>query len=65
MFNHPMLTTLDNREGYQEEYGEDRWISIGLLYVMVGIVVYTERKGDIIRIISDRKAIKAEARRYE
>lgn len=61
MFNHPMLTLLDDRE----DYGEERWIAIGLLRQMVGVVVYVERYEDTIRIISARKATKNEVRRYE
>ena len=61
VFHHPMLTFLDERE----MYGEDRWISIGWISSLVGVVVYTEREGDVIRIISARKATKQEVRRYE
>lgn len=61
MFNHPMLTLLDNRE----DYGEERWIAIGWILAVVGVVIYTERKGDVTRIISARKATKHEVRRYE
>ena len=61
IFNHPMLTALDDREDYEE----DRWISIGWLYAIVGVVVYTERRGDVIRIISARKATRQELQRYE
>jgi len=38
MFNHPMLIRLDRRH----EYGEDRWIGIGLLRNIVAVVVYVE-----------------------
>jgi uncharacterized protein len=61
MFNHPMLTLVDHRE----DYGEERWIGIGWLKTLMGVVVYTERKGDLIRIISARKAVKQEVRYYE
>lgn len=61
IFNHPMLTLLDERE----EYGEDRWIGIGWIKALVGVVVYAERHGDVIRIISARKATKQEVRHYE
>lgn len=60
MFRHPMLTLGDRRA----DYGEDRWIGIGWLRSIVGVVVYTERKGDVIRIISARKATKEEMRHY-
>ena len=61
MFNHPMLTVADTRE----DYGEERFIAIGLMKLHVGVVVYTERVGDVIRIISARKATNNEVKRYE
>jgi uncharacterized protein len=61
IFNHPMLTQLDERD----DYGEARWIVLGRIYALIGVVVYTERRGDVIRIISARKATKHEVRRYE
>ena len=61
MFNHPMLTVIDNRE----DYGEERWISLGWIQQLIGVVVYVERHEDTIRIISARKATKHEVRRYE
>ena len=61
MFSHPMLALFDNTRGYAEE----RWIGIGWLHVMIGVVVYTERDEEVIRIISARKATKYEVRRYE
>ncbi len=39
MFNAPMLTKRDDRH----EYGEDRWIAIGLLDARVVVLIYTER----------------------
>jgi len=61
MFANPMLIALDDRE----EYGEDRWIGLGMLKTRVVVVVYTERDGDTIRIISLRKALRHERERYE
>lgn len=61
IFSHPMLVMLDDRE----VYGEERWIAIGWIHALVGVVVYAERQGDVIRIISARKATKHEVRRYE
>ncbi len=61
IFNHPMLTLEDTRAAY----GEVRWVAIGWLKALVGVVVYTEQIGDTIRIISARKATKREVRRYE
>lgn len=61
IFNHPILTLLDERE----EYGEDRWIGIGWIRSLIGVVIYTEQIDNVIRIISARKATKSEVRRYE
>jgi len=60
LFNQPMLSLLDNRGNY----GEDRWVGIGILPGLVSVVAYTERNGDIIRIISARKATKREVKAY-
>lgn len=61
MFDFPMLVSLDDRT----DYGEDRWIGIGLLSSRTSVVVYIERTGDVIRIISLRKALSHERQRYE
>ncbi len=61
IFNHPMLSMLDERE----DCGEERWVAIGWIHALIGVVVYTERQGNVIRIISARKATKQEVRRYE
>ncbi|BBP74604.1 MULTISPECIES: BrnT family toxin [Pseudomonas] len=60
IFQHPMLALRDDRT----DYGEERWISIGWIKILLGVVVYTERRGDAIRIISARKATKQEAKYY-
>ncbi len=62
VFDNPMLIQLDARYDYDEE----RWIGIGLLNHLVVVVVYVERSdGEIIRIISMRKAMNYERRRFE
>lgn len=61
IFNLPMLVALDERE----DYGEDRWIGIGLLNGRVVVVVYTELDDETTRIISLRKALSHERKRYE
>ncbi|MGH8352198.1 MAG: BrnT family toxin [Pseudomonas sp.] len=61
IFNHPLLALPDEREGYDEE----RWIALGWIRTLLGVVVYTERRGDVIRIISARKATRGEVRHYE
>ncbi len=51
LFKRPMLREIDNRK----EYGEERWIGIGLLQEAVVVTIYTLRS-DVIRIISVRRA---------
>ncbi len=61
MFDQPMVISLDTRK----DYGEDRWIGIGLLGSGCAVVVFVEQNEDVIRIISARKAEKHEQKRYE
>ncbi len=62
VFAGPMLIRLDMRQ----DYGEDRWIGIGITNGRVVVVVYTEQdNGETIRIISLRKALKHERKRFE
>ncbi len=60
MFQHPMVTFLDQRQ----DYGEDRWIGIGILKTLLAVVVFTEPKPDTVRIILARKATRNEERIY-
>jgi uncharacterized DUF497 family protein len=52
MFQHPMVTFLDQRK----DYGEERWIGIGILKTILAVVVFSEPGENTIRIISARKA---------
>ncbi|HEY2762146.1 MAG TPA: BrnT family toxin [Pirellulales bacterium] len=61
IFAAPMLVRLDDRK----EYGEERWVGIGYLSVTVAVVVWVERRDDVTRIISARKANRKERERYE
>jgi uncharacterized DUF497 family protein len=56
-----MLVELDDRI----DYGEDRWIGIGILQARIVIIVYTELDEEKIRIISLRKALSHERQTYE
>jgi len=57
-----MLTLLDTRE----DYGEDRWIGIGILESICVVVAFTERSdGEVIRLISMRKALNHERKAFE
>lgn len=55
------LTNLDDRL----DYGENRYQVIGMASSRVLFVVYTERLGNTIRVISARKANKRERAVYE
>lgn len=61
MFTALLLSELDDRM----DYGEDRWIGIGILRGRITVIVYTERDDETIRIISLRKAQRHERIRYE
>ena len=61
IFEAPMRTALDTRE----DYGEVRWNGVGLLGNRIVVVVFAERGEDTIRIISLRKALKHERKKFE
>ncbi|NJK55528.1 MAG: BrnT family toxin [Pleurocapsa sp. SU_5_0] len=61
MFEGEMLIELDDRF----DYGEDRWFGIGFLGFGIAVVVWTERRKDVIRIISARRANRYEQKRFE
>jgi uncharacterized protein len=48
----------------REDYGEDRFATIGLSASLLLYVVYTVRHGETLRLISARKANANERRRY-
>ena len=54
-------------EGFDPEHSEeeDRFFIIGLSSRRLLFVVYAEREGDMVRIISARKAVKKEQEEYE
>lgn len=61
IFDGPILTEIDDRN----DYGEVRETSLGLLNgIVVLMVVHTERE-NTTRLISARKAVPRERRRYE
>lgn len=47
------------------DYGEDRWIALGNMFNRVVVLVFIEKHESTIRIISARKATKAERKIYE
>ncbi|MBN3910983.1 MAG: BrnT family toxin [Nostoc sp. NMS1] len=61
IFRLPLRISLDNRQ----DYGEDRLIGLGMLDGRIVVVVFTELDEETIRIISLRKALPYERKRYE
>ncbi len=62
VFQRPLLTTLDDRE----DYGEDRWMGIGMLDdTRVVVLVYVEIDEETTRVISLRKALSHERKQYQ
>ena len=48
----------------RDDYGEDRWATIGLAYSAVLYGVYTVRHEETIRLVSARKANANERKQY-
>lgn len=61
IFEGPVLQAIDLRG----DYGEDRWIGVGMLGNRVVVVTFTERNAESIRIISLRKALGHERDKFE
>ena len=61
LFGGNRLIFLDARK----DYGEKRFITVGLISDRLIVAVYTQRQEEIIRIISIRKANSREKERYE
>ena len=61
LFDGPMVVKLDTRRNY----GEERFIGVGLLHNAVILVVFVEKRQTTIRIISARKATKHERERFQ
>ena len=59
-FLNQRLERVDDRE----DYGEVRWIALGLVDMEVYRVVYTMRAEDLVRILSAQKASKDEKEFY-
>ncbi len=61
VFQGPLLARPDTRK----DYGEDRWIGIGLLKGRVVVISFAQCAEDVIRIISLRKADRDERKAFE
>jgi len=53
------------RPDVREDYGEERWIGIGMIRGRVALVAFAELPHDTIRIISLRRADHEERQEYE
>ncbi len=60
MFDGNVVMVEDDRFNY----GEQRFITLGLLRGRVVVIVHTERENDCIRIVSTRRATKYEQQTY-
>jgi len=61
VFRGPIKARPDTRE----DYGEERWTALGLLRDRVVALAFSQLPGDIIRIISFRKADRDEREEFE
>jgi uncharacterized protein len=61
IFEGPMLVQADTRE----DYGESRWVGIGITNGRAAVVVFVEGEDDSIRIVSLRKANQYERKLFE
>ncbi|MEO0647634.1 MAG: BrnT family toxin [Cyanobacteria bacterium J06650_10] len=61
VFSLPIAVEIDERY----DYNESRLIAIGMLQGRVVVIVYTEPDRRTVRIISMRKALTHERKRYE
>jgi uncharacterized protein len=53
------------RPDTREDYGEERWIGIGMIQGRLALAAFSEPTPDTIRIISLRKADHEERKEYE
>src|SRR4051794_29397088 len=60
IFDGPLVTFPDERE----DYGEDRWIPMGLLPPEVVFILYVDPGENTIRVISPKKANRHEQQLY-
>jgi uncharacterized protein len=61
IFRMPVRISADQRQNY----GEERWVGLGLLDGRVVVVIFTEPSDTTIRIISLRKALPHERNLYD
>ena len=60
LFNPALFVDIDDRE----DYGEERYVGLGLLDGRVVVVIFTQPDDDTVRVISLRKANSYERQQY-
>jgi uncharacterized protein len=60
VFTPALFVDIDDRE----DYGEERYVGLGLLDERVVVVIFTQPDEDTIRVISLRKATSYERKQY-
>ena len=60
VFNPSLFVDIDDRE----DYGEERYVGLGLLDGRVVVVIFTQPDDDTVRVISLRKANSYERQQY-
>jgi uncharacterized protein len=60
IFNPSLFVDIDDRE----DYGEERYVGLGLLDGRVVVVIFTQPDDDTVRVISRRKANSYERQQY-
>jgi uncharacterized protein len=60
LFNPSLFVDIDDRE----DYGEERYVGLGLLDGRVVVVIFTQPDDDTVRVISLRKANSYERQQY-
>jgi uncharacterized protein len=60
VFTPALFVDIDDRE----DYGEERYVGLGLLDGRVVVVIFTQPDGNTIRVISLRKATSYERQQY-
>ncbi len=61
IFYGPMIINIDDRFPYDEK----RYIGIGFLRNIISVVAFIEKKGEVVRILSARKANNHESEKFE
>ncbi len=61
LFDHPLYTRAD----LSRDYGEERWVGVGMAHEQAAVIVFSQPTPNTIRVISLRKATRSERKAYE